>query len=93
MHFKALMETCCDLKSVQGLISNFDKGEKDEFFDILKVAKDLQQARSTDEVVSDLNGRLREVIKPVQETVTVLLQQIVQSDSTMVEYVWENTRN
>jgi hypothetical protein len=84
MHLKALMETYYDLgpgassakyKDVRELISSFGKGDKDRFFDIRKFSNDLQQARGAYEVVFNLTSGVREVLKPVEETATELLQQ------------------
>ncbi len=49
-------------------------------------SRDLQQSRGAYERIFELTSGAREVIKPVQETATELLQQIARSDYRMVEY-------
>ncbi len=77
------METCYDpgpgassakCKYVLEFISKYGKGDRDKFFGVLEVSKDLQQARRAYEVVFDPTSGVREpeVIKPIQQTATKL---------------------
>ena len=73
-------------KKVEDIISNYGKGEKDQYFDCRKFSNALQQARSAYELIFDLTSGPREIIKPVQETAKQLLQQIVRTDARMIEF-------
>ena len=71
---------------IDEVIASYGKGDKDQHFDILKFASNLQQDRSAYEKIFELSSVPKARIKSVHETIIQLIQQVGRTDYPVNAY-------